>query len=46
MASDAARKMPSEGVAADLFAEVLVLADANGERVVWITIDLSACAAP
>ena len=40
MAGYASRDHPSEGVAADLFAKVLVLADANGERAVWITTDL------
>jgi hypothetical protein len=40
MAGYAARNKPSAGVAADLFAKVLVLADANGERAVWVTTDL------
>jgi neutral ceramidase len=40
MAGYASRDRPSEGVAADLYAKVLVLADANGQRAVWITTDL------
>lgn len=40
MAGYAARNRPSEGVAADLHAKVLVLLDANGERAAWITTDL------
>jgi len=40
MAGYAARNRPSEGVAADLYAKVLVLADADGERAAWITTDL------
>ena len=40
MAGYAARTRPSEGVIADLYAKVLVLADSNGERAVWITTDL------
>ncbi len=40
MAGYASRNRPSEGVAADLYAKVLVLADANGERAAWITTDL------
>jgi hypothetical protein len=40
MAGYAARNRPSEGVAADLHAKVLVLSDSNGQRAVWITTDL------
>lgn len=40
MAGYASRDRPSEGVAADLYAKVLVLADTTGERAVWITTDL------
>jgi hypothetical protein len=40
MAGYASRNKPSEGIAADLYAKVLVLEDANGQRAVWITTDL------
>jgi neutral ceramidase len=40
MAGYAQRNRPSEGVAADLYAKVLALSDAGGERAVWITTDL------
>jgi hypothetical protein len=40
MAGYASRNKPSEGVVADLYAKALVLADAKGERAVWITTDL------
>jgi hypothetical protein len=40
LAGYASRDRPSEGVAADLYAKVLVLADAGGTRAVWITTDL------
>jgi len=40
MAGYAARNRPSEGVVSDLYAKVLVLADSNGQRAVWITTDL------
>jgi neutral ceramidase len=40
MAGYASRNKPSEGVAADLYAKVLVLEDANGQRAAWITTDL------
>jgi hypothetical protein len=40
MAGYSARDRPSEGVAADLYAKVLVLSDSNGQRAVWITTDL------
>jgi len=40
MAGYAARKHPSEGVIADLYAKALVLVDSNGERAVWVTTDL------
>jgi len=40
MAGYAARKKPSEGVAQDLFAKALALEDAEGDRVVIITLDL------
>lgn len=40
MAGYAQRNRPSEGVAADLYAKALALADSRGERAVWITTDL------
>ena len=40
MAGYASRDRPSDGVAADLFAKVLVLSDTSGQRAVWITTDL------
>lgn len=40
MAGYASRNKPSEGVVADLYAKVLVLQDATGQRAVWITTDL------
>ena len=40
MAGYASRNKPSEGVVMDLNAKVLALADANGQRAVWITTDL------
>ncbi len=40
MAGYASRNKPSEGVVADLYAKVLVLEDAAGQRAVWITTDL------
>jgi hypothetical protein len=40
MAGYASRDRPSEGVIADLYAKVLALMDANGQRAVWITTDL------
>lgn len=40
MAGYASRNKPSEGVVADLYAKAVALADANGERAVWITTDL------
>jgi hypothetical protein len=40
MAGYASRNRPSEGVVADLYAKVLVLADGRGTRAAWITTDL------
>ena len=40
MAGYAARNKPSEGKAQDLFAKALVLEDAKGSRVVFVTMDL------
>ncbi|MBM3888290.1 MAG: PKD domain-containing protein [Verrucomicrobia bacterium] len=40
MAGYAARKKPSEGVAADLFAKALAIEDPRGTRVVIVTMDL------
>lgn len=40
MAGYAARKKPSEGVAADLFAKALAIEDARGTRLVIVTMDL------
>ena len=40
MAGYASRNRPSEGVAGDLYAKVLALQDAGGQRAVWITTDL------
>lgn len=40
MAGYAARKKPSEGVAADLFAKALAIEDPTGSRLVIVTLDL------
>lgn len=40
MAGYASRNKPSEGVASDLFAKVLVLDDGQGERLAIVTLDL------
>ncbi len=40
MAGYASRKTPSEGVLSDLYVKVLVLADAQDKRAVWLTSDL------
>lgn len=40
MAGYASRKKPSEGVAADLFAKALAIEDAQGSRLVILTMDL------
>ncbi|MDP6446641.1 MAG: neutral/alkaline non-lysosomal ceramidase N-terminal domain-containing protein [Pirellulaceae bacterium] len=40
MAGYAARKEPAEGVEQDLFAKALTLQDAQGQRVVFVTLDL------
>jgi hypothetical protein len=40
MAGYGSRTRPSEGVVSDLYAKVLALTDASGQRAVWITTDL------
>lgn len=40
MAGYGSRNRPSEGVVSDLYAKVLALTDASGQRAVWITTDL------
>lgn len=40
MAGYASRNRPSDGVVTDLYAKVLVLSDARGERAAWISTDL------
>jgi hypothetical protein len=40
MAGYGSRDRPSEGVVSDLYAKVLALTDASGQRAVWITTDL------